>query len=170
MLMNSYFYCMAKKALTKDSEFIVGEEKILNYILAFLFLIIFVLGLVPTLKNGFSTDRILDYLLMMALLPSFMFFTKARSRRVYIRVNKTGIYQDEMLVTGWDKFLNAYIKEKPLTLKWRDNFMLVIEFTKEDPTKGFRRFIKLTNTQNKSEEDIIAAIKFFWQLYQSGRS
>ncbi len=48
--------------------------------------------------------------------------------------------------------------------------MLVIEFTKEDPTKGFRRFIKLTNTQNKSEEDIIAAIKFFWQLYQSGRS
>ncbi len=167
--MNIYFYCMAKKILTKDSEFVVGEEKILNYILAFLFLILFAIGLVPSLKNSFSTERILDYLLIMALLPSIMFFTKARSRRVYIRVNKTGIYQDEILVTAWNKFLNAFIKEKPLTLQWRDNFLLVIEFTKEDPTKGFRRLIKLTNTQNKSEEDIIAAIKFFWQLYQSGR-
>lgn len=169
MLMNIYFYCMAKKILTKDSEFVVGEEKILNYILAFLFLILFALGLVPSLKNSFSTERILDYLLIMALLPSIMFFMKARSRRAYIRVNKTGIYQDEILVTAWNKFLNAFIKEKPLTLQWRDNFLLVIEFTKEDPTKGFRRLIKLTNTQNKSEEDIIAAIKFFWQLYQSGR-
>lgn len=43
--------------------------------------------------------------------------------------------------------------------------MLVIEFTKEDPAKGFRRFIKLTNTQNKSEEEIIEAIRFFWKLY-----
>lgn len=160
---------MAKKALTKDCEFEVGEEKILNYILAFLFLILFVIGLVPSLKNSFSIERILDYLLLMALFPSYLFFTKARSSRVYIRVNKTGIYQDEELVTGWNQFLNAYIKEKPVTLSWRDNFLLVIEFTREDPTKGFRRFIKLTNTQNKSEEDIIAAIKFFWQLYQSGR-
>jgi hypothetical protein len=165
--MNSYFDSMAKKELTKESEFVVGEEKILNYILGFLFLIIFILGLVPSVKNNISADRALDYLLMMALVPSIMFFTKARSRRVYIRVNKTGIYQDEMLVTGWDNFLNAYVKEKPVTLRWRDNFMLVIEFTKEEPGKGFRRFIKLTNTQNKSEEDIIAAILFFWKLHQS---
>lgn len=157
---------MAKKVLTKDSEFVVGEEKILNYILAFLLLFLFIVGLVPSLKNSFSIERILDYLLMMALLPSFLFFTKARSHRVYIRVNKTGIYQDEELVTGWDKFLKAYIKEKPVTLSWRDNFLLVIEFTKADPSKGFRRFIKLTNTQNKSEEEIIEAIRFFWKLHQ----
>ena len=164
--MNIYFYCMANKALTIDSEFVVGEEKILNYILGFLFLIIFVLGLVPSLKHSLSTERIFDYLLMMALLPAFMFLSKARSKRVYIRVNRKGIFQDEQLVTGWDNFLKAYIKEKPVTLRWRDNFMLVIEFTKDDPAKGFRRFIKLTNTQNKSEEDIIAAIRFFWKLHQ----
>ena len=154
---------MAKKTLTRDSEFVVGEEKILNYILAFLFLVLFVLGLVPSVKNNISVNRMLDYLLMLALLPCFMFFSKARSKRVFIRVNRKGIFQDEQLVTGWDNFLKAYIEEKPVALRLRDNFVLVIEFTKDDPTKGFRRFIKLTNTQNKSEEDIIAAIRFFCQ-------
>jgi hypothetical protein len=167
MWMNIYFYGMAKKVLTKESEFVVGEEKILNYIMAFLFLALFAAGFLPTLNNSFIANSVLDYLLMMALLPSVMFFNKARSRRVYIRINKTGIYVDEMLVTGWDKFLKAYIKEKPVTLSWRDNFILVIEFKRNDPTKGFRRFIKLTNTQNKSEEDIIAAIRFFLTLHKS---
>lgn len=152
--------------LEKDSEFTVKEEKVLDYILAILFFAVFVLGLVYALKNNITREDLVGGLLMLALIPSLMAFAKAKSKRVYIRINKTGIYQDEQLVAGWDKMIKAYISQRQITGQWQDNFMLVLEYRKEVLVSGFRRKIPLTNTQNKSEEEIIEAIRFFWHLYK----
>jgi hypothetical protein len=37
---------------------------------------------------------------------------------------------------------------------------------KDGYEQGFRRTIPLTNTQNKSEEEVLEAVKFFWNEYR----
>jgi hypothetical protein len=157
---------MAKIPLTKDSEFVVGEEKVLNFILAALFFGLFLYGAIDAIVRRFTNLDYLSFVFMIALAPAIIFFAKGRNKKVYIRVNKTGIYQDEQLVTGWPNFLNAYITEKEKTLSIQDNFYLVVEHLKAGSEKGFRRKMKLTNTQNKSEEDVVEAIKFFWKEFK----
>jgi hypothetical protein len=105
-----------------------------------------------------------DYLYLLAVLPAIFFIKKGNSKRVYIRINKKGIYQDEKLVTTWKNFHNAYITQKKAKfISIKDNFILVVEYLNEGSTKGSRRKIPLTNSQNKSEEDVLAAVKFFWK-------
>lgn len=159
---------MRKTLLTRDSEFIVGEEKVLVYILAFLFFGLFVYAVVDAILKEFSNLTYISYLFALALLPALYFFKKGRSNTIHIRINKTGVYQQEKLITGWANFLNAYVTQKEKVISIQDNFLLVIEYTKGGNDKGFRKKIPLTNTQNKSEEQVLEAVKFFWLLYKTG--
>ena len=119
------------------------------------------------ITNQFRNDYA-DYLYVIAVLPAWFFVRKGKSKRIYIRINKSGIYQDEKLVTSWANFLNAYIaQKKPKSMRPRlqDNFVLVVEYLKDKMSdKGVRRQIPLTNTQNKSEEEVLEAVKFFWKI------
>ncbi len=157
---------MAKKVLTSETEFIVGEEKIVNIIVGVLFSALFVYGMIDAITKEFTKLGYLSYIFFLMLVPAILAFKKATSNVVYIRINKTGIYQHEKLLAPWDKFIKAYITQKETVMTIRDNFLLVIEFTKEDPKKGYRKKIALTNTQNKSEEDIIEAIRYFRNHYK----
>ncbi|MEQ1676231.1 MAG: hypothetical protein ABL876_06010 [Chitinophagaceae bacterium] len=157
---------MAKIPLQKDSEFIVGEEKVLVYVLASLFFGLFLYGLIESIVTHFAKLTYLNFIFAVALLPAILLYRKGKSNRIYIRVNKKGIYQDERLVTGWFNLLKVYITQKETVISIQDNFLLVVEYRKEGSKDGFRRRIPLTNTQNKSEEDVLAAIQFFWKLYK----
>ena len=127
--------------------------------------------LVDAIYNQFKNWQSFIFVTVLSLGGSILFFTKAQSRKVYLRINKNGIYVDEQFLTDWTNFLNAYVHQPPARLiRIRDNFELVIEHTKPGSDKGFRKRIKLTNTQNKSEEDIIAAIKYFWNLQDTAKN
>jgi len=84
------------------------------------------------------------------------------------KANGLDIYQDEKLLTGWAGLMKAYIapKEKKGFFEIRDNVVLVIEYRNEGTNQGIRRKIPLTNTQNKSEEDVLQAVNFFWKEYK----
>ncbi len=159
---------MEKKSLTKDSQFTVGEEKWLNYILGILCLALFIYGVVDAAKRNFKNIDYQSYVFALAIVPVIYFFKKANSKRVFIRVNKIGIYQDEKLVTKWSNLLKAYVaqKEKKGIFNIQDNFELVLEFKAENGRDGIRKKIPLTNTQNKSDEDVLTAVQFFWWLHR----
>ncbi|MGH2553903.1 MAG: hypothetical protein ACRDEB_09305 [Chitinophagaceae bacterium] len=158
---------MRKNPLNKDNEFLVGEEKIINYVLAFLCLALFVYGVIDAVKRRFINIDYQSFVFAFALIPAWLFFKKARSTRIYIRINKFGIYQDEHLVTGWSQLLKAYLdqKEKKGLINLQDNFLLVLEFRKKDTTQVVRSKLPLTNTQNKSEEEVLQAVNFFWREF-----
>jgi len=159
---------MTKIELTKESEFIVGENKLMNYILAILFLAIFLYGLGDAVSRNFKNIDYQSYVLTLALIPVVYCLRRANSKRVYIRINKNGIYKDEQIVTGWSTLLNYYLaqEKKKKFYDIRDNFILVVEYPGEDVNKGFRRKIPLTNNQNKSEEEVLEAVAFFWAAYK----
>jgi hypothetical protein len=141
---------------------------VLNYILASLCFALFLYGLIDAIRRHFTKIDYQSFIFVLALAPAYLFFRKARSNRVYIRVNKNGIYQDEKLVTGWANLLKAHItqKEKTGIINLQDNFLLVIEYRKAGLQQGFRHKIPLTNTQNKSEEEVLEAVQFFWKEYR----
>jgi branched-subunit amino acid transport protein len=157
---------MGKIPLSIDSQFVVREDKVLDYILAALFFALFLYGLIDMILHHFTKINYQSFIFMIALAPAFIFFIKGKNKRVYIRINKMGIYQDEKLVTGWSNLLNAFISQKETVLTIQDNFILVLEYRKDSFKQGFRRNIPLTNTQNKSEEDVLAAVNFFWKGYR----
>lgn len=157
---------MGKKPLSKDSEFVVGEEKILNYILATLCFALFLYGVIDAIIRHFRNIDYQSFVFALALAPAYFFFKKARSNRVYIRVNKKGIFSEGQLVTGWSGLLKASItqEEKKNFFSIQDNFILLVEYRKDG--QGFRKKIPLTNTQNKSEEEVLEAVNFFWNEYK----
>lgn len=158
---------MGKISLNSNSEFVVAEDKVLVYILASLFFALFLYGLIDAIIRDFSKLSYLNAIYAIALAPAIYLFVKAKRNRIYIRINKTGIYQDEQLVTGWSNFLSAYVAQKEKAFSIQDNFILVIEYLKAGNDKGFRRKIPLTNTQNKSEEEVLEAVQFFWKEYRN---
>jgi|CXWL01.1.fsa_nt_gi hypothetical protein len=161
---------MGKNHLTNDSQFVVGEEKWLNYILAFLFLALFLYGLIDAVSRQFTNIDYQSYVFALALLPAIYYFRRAHSNKIYIRINKKGIYQDEKLVTSWSNLYKAHLtqKERKGIYNIQDNFLLVVEYKKDAVKEVFRRKIPLTNTQNKSEEEVLEAVQFFWKNYREG--
>lgn len=159
---------MAKKIFTKEGQFVVGENRAMDYVLACIFFAIAVYGFTDAASNEFAHAGVMSYVFILFGAPALVYIAKARSRRVYIRINKTGIYQDEQLVTEWRNFLKAYITQQEVVGGFQDNFTLVVEHLKDGSKMGFRRKIPLTNTQNKSEEDVLGAVNFFWKAYRYG--
>jgi hypothetical protein len=160
---------MGKTPLTKETEFVVGEEKVLNYVMGCIFLALFLYGLIDPIKHRFKNIDYQSIIFTLALAAAIYCFKRAQTKRVYIRVNKTGVYQDEKLVTGWSGLIKVYIsqQEKTKLINLLDNFILVLEYRKDHIKEGFRRKIPLTNTQNKSEEEVLEAVQFFWSVYKN---
>ncbi len=163
---------MGKTPFSKDSEFLVGDNKLMAYVLAFLFFAIFGYGLFDAIRLRFNNIDYQSYIFTLALLPSIYCLRRAKSRRIYIRVNKKGIYSNGQLVTGWPNLYKVYIAQetKKSFYDLRDNFILVVEYRESDLKKGIRKKIPLTNTQNKSEEEVLEAVQFFWRIYRNDNS
>jgi hypothetical protein len=125
-------------------------------------------GLIDAAKRHFINIDYQSFFFALALIPAYLFFRKARSNRVFIRINKKGIYNDEKLVTSWSNLLTAYIaeKERKGIYDIQDHFFLALEYKKAGTNEMVKRKIPLTNTQNKSEEEILEAVKFFWKLFK----
>lgn len=146
----------------------VGENKLMNYVMAVFFLAIFLYGFIDAVSRQFKDIDYQSYIFSLAVIPFVYCIRRARSKRIYLRINKKGIYKDEQLVTAWPNLLKFYLaqEKKKSFYDIRDNFILVVEHHGIDPKKGSRSKIPLTNTQNKSEEDVLAAVDFFWKEYK----
>ena len=162
------FMIMPATPLQPNSEFTVGENKLMGYVISLLFLALFAYGVYDAARRHFRNVDYQSYLFALAIIPAIISFRRARSNRVYIRINRKGIFHHGKLVTGWADFLNARIdQEHKRLIDIRDNFVLVVEFRKPgNPRQGLRKKIPLTNSQDKSEEEVLAAVRYFWRNHK----
>jgi len=159
---------MSNQPLTKDSEFTVGENKLMAYAIAVFFFSLFMVAVVDVVERRFRSIDYQSIIFAFAIFGTIYMLRRAKSRAIYIRVNKKGIYEGGQLVTDWPHFLNAYISQddKKAIYDIRDLFVLIVEYTKDGSPNGFRRKVPLSNNQNKSEEEVLEAVKFFWNEYR----
>lgn len=137
----------------------------MNIIIATFFAGLFILALY---NLGFNSLRSFWFFLPIGLLLLIMILGYGKrmvSQPIIFRINNEGIYYYGSLITNWNNFYNAYVSDEMKVDSGADNFKLVLEFYREN--KLIRRKIKLTNTQNKSEEEIYTAVMYFYKQHTS---
>jgi hypothetical protein len=142
--------------LVENDVFTVKESVALDYGLAGLFTLI---SLVTIGTSGFPVG-------VFSLFAAVYFLYKGVVNREALSVDCNGIYQNKKLVTSWQNFAEAFVTQLYTGRQISDNFVLIIRYYKEGITGNFRMTIPLTNTQNKSEEEILEAIQRFYGLWQ----
>jgi hypothetical protein len=154
---------MARIFLDKNNEFTVKEWKTANIIIGVVFAALFIFALY---NLGLNNWKSIGLFLCLGLLIGGMWFRyrkQSTAQSVILRVNSAGIYYYGKLITGWSDFYNAYVTNDVAIGSYSDNFELVIEFYREDQL--IRRKIPLTNTQDKSEEEVYAAVMYFYKQH-----
>lgn len=96
----------------------------------------------------------------------------SRKNRIVMTINKYGFYYYGSLVTNWKNFVSArFIDQAPQlsksSLGISDQFYIAIRYRKEADATCYERKIALTNTQDKAEEEIMAAIRFYYNKSQN---
>jgi len=96
---------------------------------------------------------------------------KGIKNKTVMVINKSGFYYYGELITDWKNFIEAeFIDDVPLPGMYStgttDRFYLLVKYYKEGQPGYYGRKIRFTDTQDKSEEEIIAAIKFYYKNCQ----
>lgn len=154
--------------LTSDGQFIVGEYKLMHFFMAFFFLVLFGIGVYDAIARNFTNIDYQSYVFALAIIPAVLILKKVRKGTIYIRINKKGIYELEQLVSTWADLLHVRLtqEERKGIYDVGDRFVLLLEYKRPDQARVLRHKIRLTNTQNKSEEEVLAAVRWFWASYR----
>ncbi len=154
--------------LTPDGQFLVGEYKLMHYFMVLFFLALFSYGVYDAWSRNFRDIDYQSYVFALAIIPAVMVLIKVRKGTIYIRINGKGIYQHERFLTTWANLRNVALtqREKKYMFEPGDNFVLLLDYQPPGAAKPVRRSLPLTNTQNKSEEEVLAAVKWFWASYR----
>jgi len=152
-----------KSTFNPDKSFTVRESIGANIALGVVFLALFISTFFTVDFKHFSISSAAN-LPFLAIIPAVLFFIKAKRHKLIIEVNRDGFYYLGKEVTNWKYFISAKYIEEEKAFRVSDNFVLLIEYFKPDEPRSFITKIKLGNTQNKSEEDIIEAIGFYHGL------
>lgn len=130
----------------------------MNFVIG-IFLLIFSIA---TLSTGFLVLGCSSFVIAIAA------FSTTSKNVIVFTINKTGIYYYGELLTDWNHFISEeFIDEVPLPSGndpgINDRFYLFLKYYKDGYPGYYSRKIRLTDTQDKSEEEIIAAIKFYYK-------
>jgi hypothetical protein len=155
-------------SIDEDGSFTVKEFSALSGIIAALFYALFIYAVINTAQMKTQSSAF-DKMLLMVLIPAIGFTYKARNKTVYIRINKEGIYIGNFFLTSWKHFISAEYTQKKVVASFQDNFILIVHYYREGDGQYVKE-VPLTNTQNKAEEEVIAAIQYFYDLYKKEES
>lgn len=154
------------RKLDPEGTFTVGESRGLLLVMAGIFAALFIYEVADLFIH--PDTPIASHLLLLAIVPAFFCFKKARERAVIMRINREGfVYYGKQLFT-WRQFVSARVLDEAATARFGDNFKLMLQFYREDGNI-YGRKIPLGSTQDKAEEEIIAAIRYYERLYQQGQ-
>ncbi|UAY51730.1 hypothetical protein [Ferruginibacter albus] len=154
---------MGESPLTEDSTFVVKESVIIDFICAAVFTAMAISALMYD-NNIDSGNRLFIKSLGFCIIPAIWFLKRGIQNKTSFAINKTGIYFYKNFVTDWQHFKTAYVTQKEITGSVSDNFILVVEYYKDGESGFFKRTFPLSATQDKADEEIMAAINFFAKL------
>lgn len=153
----AFFQTISDDRFQADADFIVKESKKMRRIIGSFFVIVSLFMLKDVLWMGLLTASIG----IGALIAS------TRDETI-MKINRDGFFYYDRLLTNWTNFVSAeFIDELPVqsssSAGLSDQFFLYIKYFKDDSPGCFALKIPLTNTQDKSEEEILAAVRFYYR-------
>jgi hypothetical protein len=146
--------------LNPGSNFLVRENSTLFLVLGLIFMAMFIFSLTDIVGYDYN-DKFPFKALYLTIIPAAIFIKKALGKKkIIIMINRNGIFYFGEFITNWQDFVDAVVTQDEKIFTLQDNFVLILRY-KNPEGKIFRSKIPLTNTQDRSEEEIIAAIRYF---------
>lgn len=126
----------------------------------------FIGGLSLAIAVVMATTAIIPAILLAAFALAILL--ASRKSRTIIFIGRDGLFFEGNLMTTWSNFVSAsFLDQVPQlsksSLGVSDQFYLAVRYRKEAGGAVYERKIPLTNLQDKSEEEILAAVRFFYQ-------
>lgn len=149
--MSHYFQKISDDQFNFESDFLVRESKSMNSVVG-IFLLIF------SLATFFMSVLMGAFVLLFAIGT----LIRPSGNITIMQINKTGFYYYNELVTDWDHFISEEFIDDGPSRRGIDQFYLLVKYYKEGQPGYYGRKIRFTDTQDKSEEEIMAAIKFYY--------
>ena len=145
--------------MEEDNKFIARQSEFFNYFMGAIFLAIFI-GVIFTIR-GQERFTPLDYIIFVAglLVPSIGLFINGTKRPIVFQIDQNGIYFNAALITGWDKYIRAYILEDGPEDGYAIKFALFVEYYDPATLAPYQLKIPLSGTLDKSVEEIEYAIE-----------
>lgn len=152
--------------LTENTNFDVKESIWLDYFISGIFFILFILALFMDSPADSSYNPYYYKSMYIAIVPAILFAMRGKNKSVVIRINKNGIYYYGKFVTSWENYIDGNIEQDPdrKVSSISDDNVLLISYYKDGEDGCFVRKIPLTNTQDRAEEEIAEAMKYFVAL------
>lgn len=151
------------------ADFVIKESVGVNIFAAAVFYVLFFYTLFSTTVSQPGEVTLVDKMLFLTLIPALLYTAKAFKSQPYLTVNKNGIFIGRLHLTIWSNFISAEVVERQVPGRITDNFILIIEYYRD----GLGHYVKelpMTNTQNKSEEEILEAIQQHYNQFREGAS
>lgn len=149
-----YFQQVPDDQFDASSNFVVKESKGVNLITGIFFLI---------LAFGFVSMSWYGWFMV---IPALAVIARGFRNKTIMVINKNGVYYYGELLTDWNHFISEeFIDDGPSLSRGtsKDQFYVLIKYYKEGQPGYYGRKIPFTDSQDKSEEEIIAAIKFYYE-------
>ena len=159
--MAAYFQTIPDEHFHIETSFVVKESRKMHLIIGVFFS---VFALIAAGGSQYYIAGIMGLIALGSLLMS------ARDITI-MKIDKTGFYYYGNLLTDWKNFVSArFVDEVPMMTNssagLSDQFYLCVRYYKNYDWQCYERKVRLTNTQDKSEEEILAAIAFYYKHYQ----
>lgn len=152
-----YFQKISDDQFNASSDFVVKESTGVNLVTGIFFLI---LAFAFTFMSWYGWFGVIFALGIIA---------KGFRNKTIMIINKNGFYYYGELLTDWDHFISEeFIDDGPAMPRSgaKDQFYVLIKYYKEGLAGYYGRKIPFTDSQDKSEEEIIAAIKFYYKQHE----
>jgi hypothetical protein len=137
------------------SDFVVKESRGVNIVYGLFFFILSV-----AFASQFSISWFWVFPIFSIGFPAIAAIVKGVKHRTIMVINKKGFYYYGKLITDWQHYIDVEFidnSEPEMT----DLFYFMIRYYKDNEPGYYGRKIRFTDSQNKAEEEIIAAIKFY---------
>jgi hypothetical protein len=149
---------MTASKLNIDTDFLVKESRGINFVVGGAMLAVFFICMLSAEMDWYTYI----FAAGVFLIPGALSIARGRKNEIIIRINKTGFYFGGELVTDWRSFHDARITDDLKIASIKDNFILKLRYYSADRNLIHTRDIPLTNKQDKAEEEIIEAIRFYY--------
>ena len=155
---------MNKEDLEFDNTFKVRESQLINYLFAFLSLAMCIGAFITISSAPDHSFYAYRPIVLLTLFPAIIFFIKAIKKKILLELNMNGVYYQGNLITTWANFVRSYAIQEEVPGSLDDNVRIVVEYYVPEKEMNYVIKLNLKSTQDKSEEQIIAAMTYFVTL------
>jgi hypothetical protein len=149
---------MSESKLDAEKDFSVKESKTINFIAGGIMLAVFFISM---LYGDYGWSNYI-FSVCLFLVPGAIAVVRGRRNSTIMTINKIGFFYGGKQVTTWPLFYDAVVHDRTAVGSYKDNFVLDLRYYSPDFSLIYTYSIPLTNTQDKGEEGIIEAIKFYY--------